>query len=80
MPVKFIMVVSEDTFQKGHDVKVADSMDAVKYSNNEERRKDNMMNGIPIDEFLAKFYQAASAVLEYRPVRFVHLSRLLCRP
>ena len=44
----------------GHDVKVADSMDAVKYSNNEERRKDNMMNGIPIDEFLAKFMPLAS--------------------
>ena len=44
----------------GHDVKVADSMNAVKYSNNEERRKDNMMNGIPIDEFLAKFMPLAS--------------------
>lgn len=44
----------------GHDVKVADSMNAVKYSNNEERRKDNMMNGIPIDEFLMKFMPLAS--------------------
>ena len=45
----------------GHDVKVADSMNAVnKYSNSLERRKDNMMNGIPIDEFLAKFMPLAS--------------------
>ena len=44
----------------GHDVKVADSMDAVKYSNENERRMDNMMNGIPIDEFLAKFMPLAS--------------------
>lgn len=43
----------------GHDVKVADSMDAVKYSNENERRMDNM-NGIPIDEFLAKFMPLAS--------------------
>lgn len=44
----------------GHDVKVADSMNAVKYSNVNERRMDNMMNGIPIDEFLAKFMPLAS--------------------
>ena len=44
----------------GHDVKVADSMDAVKYSNENERRKNSMMNGIPIDEFLAKFMPLAS--------------------
>lgn len=44
----------------GHDVKVADSMDAVKYSNKEERRENSMMNGIPIDEFLAKFMPLAS--------------------
>lgn len=43
----------------GHDVKVADSMNAVKYSNENERRMDNM-NGIPIDEFLAKFMPLAS--------------------
>ena len=43
----------------GHDVKVADSMNAVKYSNVNERRMDNM-NGIPIDEFLAKFMPLAS--------------------
>lgn len=43
----------------GHDVKVADSMNAVKYSNANERRMDNM-NGIPIDEFLAKFMPLAS--------------------
>ena len=44
----------------GHDVKVADSMNAVKYSNENERRKNSMMNGIPIDEFLAKFMPLAS--------------------
>jgi len=44
----------------GHDVKVADSMDAVKYSNENERRKNSMMNGIPIDEFPAKFMPLAS--------------------
>ena len=45
----------------GHDVKVADSMDAVnKYSNSLERRENSMMNGIPIDEFLAKFMPLAS--------------------
>jgi len=44
----------------GHDVKVADSMDAVKYSNENERRKNSMMNGIPIDEFLTKFMPLAS--------------------
>ena len=44
----------------GHDVKVADSGDAVKYSNENERRKNSMMNGIPIDEFLAKFMPLAS--------------------
>ena len=44
----------------GHDVKVADSMDAVKYSNENGRRKNSMMNGIPIDEFLAKFMPLAS--------------------
>ena len=44
----------------GHDVKVADSMDAVKNSNENERRKNSMMNGIPIDEFLAKFMPLAS--------------------
>ena len=45
----------------GHDVKVADSMNAVnKYSNSLERRENSMMNGIPIDEFLAKFMPLAS--------------------
>lgn len=39
----------------GHDVKVADGIDAVKYIANEERRSN-----MPIDEFIAKFMPLAS--------------------
>lgn len=39
----------------GHDVKVADGIDAVKYIANEERRSN-----MPIDDFIAKFMPLAS--------------------